>query len=63
MRCYLGSEVYAEWNGGHQWTFQDDLPEHLFTFGWEKSRITQQEALQALLDHLQLLDEEEGETK
>lgn len=53
MVVNLGDRGVAVWNGGHYWNLYSPDGENVdaFSFAWERSRITQQEALQALLDH------------
>ena len=52
MKINLGHGMYATWNGGHYWNlFSDGINYDCFSFLWEKDRVTQQEALQAFLNH------------
>jgi len=53
MVVNLGDRGVAVWNGGHYWNLYSPNGENVdvFSFAWERNHITQQEALQALLDH------------
>ena len=53
MRINIGHGHTAVWNGGHYISEFDGKGRevNVFSFSWEKSNISQLEALEAFLDH------------
>ncbi len=61
MVVNLGERGVAVWNGGHYWNFYNlhgDCVDAI-SFGWERNNITQQEALQILVDHFDMEREDD----